>query len=1351
MIRKTILALILLHFGVAFRLAAGSNDVVPPQFAVPRLLAAPQIDGTIDAEEWAPGAMLSGFVTAQQLDSRPMSMYMAYDATHLYIAWRLTYYPAGKKPKAAWNRRDQFPPAGFEEDRIEILLDPHFGQHTVEKGHFMIFINAAGTIVYDQQWTVAEGVQKDWNLAALSKSRTTEEFWEGECAIPFAELGVKEVMENTRWLLQISRYWSDFGSWTTLSPAASILNSHNAGAVIIFKEQAPGYQIDFRQPDGTVKATARLHGTMPGKTTFSGKVLANGIVTAHSEKTLKSLEDAKKPLELSMAPSLAEKNTIKLDLHSGNSLLYQAEIPFLKNPILPKISADLREKQFICMMRYLPYFEKAWIDLVDFSNLELAARVDKARIELLDPHGSKIFAKELPLRSSKLEHLEIRLPGLLKKDGKYRFLIILSAGSKEIAREFYDYDYQNFPFVGSKAGTSVEIFPEFLPITWKNHTASMVSSFMTVGKTALFDQIAAKQTEPTVGREIENLLAAPISLSAIIDGRSVQLQSGSYEVQKQTRSNMKFAAKARLGELDANISNSLEYDGFAWIELTLQPKHAMNLEKLTLDIPLLPGQATLMYEISDKRLGFSAGATASRQGVIWDSMQQPNTAGTFGNFKPMVWVGNEDRGLTWCAESDRYWSLDERQPALELVREQDRVVLRVHFVNKAFALSKPRTIAFGIQPTPSKPLPASWRSWLVGANPELPNVHSFQYSAAVSRNSEASKFHAFCSYNPYPDSYAEAKEAMDQYRNRGQVFLRYQLVDWIRYMLETPEGRVYRGEWERVWMNSFTKSFQDFKAYHYDQYLKNVGMFTVYEDEAYLRPMRDLALDAGYLRSDGEIQAEFGIRGLRETLRRNAAVWIENGMPNYYAIHKSGVTMTPCHSFAAISIDGEQRFLDNPNRDYIDNWPLDFVRAHVMGRQFGVVPVFLSEVRLSMAEYGEEKIRKANRSLLTLMLLHDIITWHAWNTHTPTRDLVHRAKSDFNLGDESVHFHPYWSEQSRQLFDCKQDAIKISAWQNGEQLFIVAANLGEQDLLAEIEYHPERIGFLPALTVDYESRQEFAVRDNRIQVPVPRHDFRILFAGKKSIPAITSRATAPVRILPAQQNTKPIPETMVRPQVENDLLFRLPFNGNLQAHSSLGDGNVLNTRGNVRFTDEQNALQIGEDGIESISYQAKNHFYAAEGTLLFWIKPLDFHDLASAPKGIYQLFYLTGGQEKNRWGVQLQRDQDKATLALISVRFPERKDLFLSTDQPRTWKNQEWHLVALTWDNREMILFIDGLVAARRPIAEPYAQKDFDDKVIRIGYETGVPGKERSALADLQVFCRKFSYQEVKEVWQQRP
>jgi hypothetical protein len=68
-----------------------------------------------------------------------------------------------------------------------------------------------------------------------------------------------------------------------------------------------------------------------------------------------------------------------------------------------------------------------------------------------------------------------------------------------------------------------------------------------------------------------------------------------------------------------------------------------------------------------------------------------------------------------------------------------------------------------------------------------------------------------------------------------------------------------------------------------------------------------------------------------------------------------------------------------------------------------------------------------------------------------------------------------------------------------------------------------------------------------------------------------------------------------------------------------------------------------------------------------------------------------------------------------------------------------------------MILFIDGLVAARRPIAEPYAQKDFDDKVIRIGYETGVPGKERSALADLQVFCRKFSYQEVKEVWQQRP
>ena len=109
--------------------------------------------------------------------------------------------------------------------------------------------------------------------------------------------------------------------------------------------------------------------------------------------------------------------------------------------------------------------------------------------------------------------------------------------------------------------------------------------------------------------------------------------------------------------------------------------------------------------------------------------------------------------------------------------------------------------------------------------------------------------------------------------------------------------------------------------------------------------------------------------------------------------------------------------------------------------------------------------------------------------------------------------------------------------------------------------------------------------------------------------------------------------------------------------------------------------------------------------MLFWIKPLDFQDLASAPKGIYQLFYLTGGQEKNRWGLQLQRDQDKATLALISIRFPNRKDLFLGTAQPRTWKNQEWHLIGLTWDDREMILYIDALVAARKQLAEPYSQK----------------------------------------------
>lgn len=1342
--KQCLASLLLITVGLC--VTAGASAVAP-QFVIPYVKTAPRIDGKIKSDEWSAAAGISGFVIKQQLDSRMMEMYACYDNDNLYLAYRLPYYPVGKKPKADWNRRDVFHPMGSNEDRIEILLDPHYGQHTVEKGHFMTFINAAGNVVYDQMWTVAEGVQIDWNVNARIKSQLNSDYWEVECAIPFAELGVKTVEDNARWFVQMSRYWSDFNEWTTLSPLASILNSHNAGATMIFSRNAPGYRIAFPQPKAKVQVSAEVFATTGQNVEFTAQLFADDKVVGSDRKAASGDASGKTKIDLTPTGMLKDKNLLKLALLANDITLYQAAIPFLKNPVLPRVTAELRQKKFIFMCRYLPYLKKAWIDLLDFSVLPEAKGADNALFRVIH-NEREIFLKPIPLSATQAGNLEIMLPGVINDDGNYRFSLTLRQGERELASEFVDYEYLNFPFVGSKAGTSIDILPGFKPIERNGNVVSMISSSFSIGDDGLFTGISATQTEPTVGRKTESLLAAPVRLAGKINGKAVSLEGRGMNVVKETSSEIRFGATGTMGELEVEIKNVIEYDGLAWIDITLRSDKKHTIDSLTLEIPLHPERATLMHETSDKRLGFISGATARENGVIWDSMEQPNTAGTFGNFKPMIWVGNEDMGLTWCAESDRYWSLDERKPALELVRKKDQVVLLVHVVNKPLELTQPRTISFGIQPTPSKPLPESWRSWLVNAAPGLPNVKSFHYSAATSRTSETIPLHAWCNYNPYPTSYDEAKKIIDVYRNRGQIFLRYQLNDWIKDMLEVPEGRVYRGEWERVWMNSFTKSFQDFKAYNYDKYLKNVGFFTVYEDESYLRPMRDLALDAGYLRPDGKIQAEFGIRGLREILRRCATVWVENGMPNMYAVHKSGVTMTPCHSFAAISIDGEQRFMDNPDRDYIDNWPLDFIRAHVMGRQFGVVPVFLSEVRISAKDYGVEKVRKANRSMVALTLLHDIITWHAWNAHAPTREMVHRAKSDFNLGDATVSFNPYWAADEYAFCRTNNEQIKVSSWKRGEHLFMVVANLGE-DAQGEITFIPGKIGFSPGKAVDYETQKPYAIDANVIRVPIPRHDFRIIFVGKSNVPIITGKAIAPEKINPDARKKPVVSQDVNRPKVKDDLLFFETFDGGLNATSILGEG-AGRLRGDKRFIPGQigKAVVIGGGGASAVEYPARANLFGPEGTVIVRVSPVDYQNKERAPKGVYHLFYLTSGNKANRWGIQIQRDTGIMKLILLSMKFEGRKNIYLGTEAVTSWNNGEWHQVAISWNGQEIVLYVDGMVADRKNLEAPYTEEDFADKIIKVGYETALPGKEQTAIDGLRIFCRKLTDREIREAYQ---
>ena len=68
-------------------------------------------------------------------------------------------------------------------------------------------------------------------------------------------------------------------------------------------------------------------------------------------------------------------------------------------------------------------------------------------------------------------------------------------------------------------------------------------------------------------------------------------------------------------------------------------------------------------------------------------------------FIPQVWVGNDDLGYGWFAESDQYWNpRDDKM--LEVVREGDRTFIRCKIVRETMTLKEPAHMVFGLMATP---------------------------------------------------------------------------------------------------------------------------------------------------------------------------------------------------------------------------------------------------------------------------------------------------------------------------------------------------------------------------------------------------------------------------------------------------------------------------------------------------------------------------------------------------------------------------------------------------------------------------------------------------------------------------
>lgn len=270
----------------------------------------------------------------------------------------------------------------------------------------------------------------------------------------------------------------------------------------------------------------------------------------------------------------------------------------------------------------------------------------------------------------------------------------------------------------------------FLPLRCDSsggcHTVHILERDYTFGPNGLITSIRSQGHE---------LLAAPMRIVAREEGQPSRWdtdypnnESESF-IQHRSDQQITLCGAMQSERFIVDVCSTVDFDGSIDIDLKLMtrgqtvaqcfgiadlaPKKYL-LDQLWLEVPLR-GECVPCYHMYPNGEMYLADGTVREENRTSTSGRIPEQTCSLP-FKPLLWLGDEERGLGWFAESDRNWQPDSPEKALELVRQGDTLLLRVHLLDGQPTSWKgdaadgmnaffPLGFSFGFQATPVKPFP----------------------------------------------------------------------------------------------------------------------------------------------------------------------------------------------------------------------------------------------------------------------------------------------------------------------------------------------------------------------------------------------------------------------------------------------------------------------------------------------------------------------------------------------------------------------------------------------------------------------------------------------------------------------
>lgn len=584
----------------------------------------------------------------------------------------------------------------------------------------------------------------------------------------------------------------------------------------------------------------------------------------------------------------------------------------------------------------------------------------------------------------------------------------------------------------------------------------------------------------------EELLAGPLRIKGRENGKELTFSDCGAFIHSRDEEKVVICSYQQSESFLLNCTITVEYDGFSLIDLKVMPKgrtmqqifgldseqsFQVCLEKLWLEIPVVSSLAELYHIFTEADITFEGENNVRREfsmsGRLNGNVRMP--------FKPIIWLGNDEKGLSFYAESDEHWQPEDENRAIEIIRTEKETVLRLHLLDsepeawrdvqqdKRQDICFPISYQVALQATPVKAFPKNpyrrkilhidcfkkiledYSEFLEKDYSETQeNVYDRMKRLGVTTLVLHEKWNSYQNYWEAPEKdLSQTKRIVQECHKRGIEVIPYfgfefstlnpQWTDRKAEILKIAHnghfgGGWYRKPYQRDYVVCYNSDWAKEFAAGFQQLYEKMEFDGIYLDTT-LKPNSccNQKHGCGY-RKDGQVHYTYPVFSTRQFVREiYRFVHPRGGLVNS---HLSNCMNASSLAYTHLNWDGEAVQMcirDNG----IEAIPQDYILTQYTGRNIGV------PVELLVYEYPPDWTFDKS---LPFSLVNGILP-RPNDAGKPLECMSKIWKILDGFPVEDAEWISYRNRENALI--CSHPDVKISYYKAGKRLLVFAANMGE--------------------------------------------------------------------------------------------------------------------------------------------------------------------------------------------------------------------------------------------------------------------------------------------------------------------